>query len=60
MEEFLVRDRLGQEGTAELSARQVDAFLILETELRGEREDAQQKVSDDISKYGPDKAKRRR
>jgi hypothetical protein len=34
LEDFLVRRRLGGPPTAELSARQVDAFVILENTLR--------------------------
>ena len=42
VEEFLVRRRLGRMDLAELSARQVEAFTILEEELRREREYGQQ------------------
>jgi hypothetical protein len=37
LEEFLVRRRLGWIGLEELSARQVEAFIILEQELGGEQ-----------------------
>ena len=38
VEDFLVRRRLGGMRFEELSARQVEAFLILEQALAGERE----------------------
>jgi hypothetical protein len=41
IEEFLVRRRLGGTGFGELSARQVEAFSILENELEAERRDGQ-------------------
>jgi hypothetical protein len=37
VEEFLVRRKLGGVGFGELSARQVEAFVVLEKELEGER-----------------------
>jgi hypothetical protein len=37
IEEFFVRRRLGGMDFAELSARQVEAFVILEQALEGER-----------------------
>jgi len=42
VEEFLLRRRLGKMDFAELSARQVEAFAILEREFRRERENGQQ------------------
>jgi len=36
VEEFLVRRRLGETGVEGFSARQVEAFVILNRELRGE------------------------
>ena len=47
VEEFLVRRRLRRDGFAELSARQVEAFVILEKALaaRDERWPAQHKIS---------------
>lgn len=41
VEEFLVRRRLSATNFAELSARQVDAFLVLENELAKELRDGQ-------------------
>ena len=41
VEEFLVRRRMGGMDIAALSARQVDAFLILEKALTSEINDAQ-------------------
>ena len=42
VEEFLLRRRLGRMELRELSARKVEAFTILEGEVRREREDGQQ------------------
>jgi hypothetical protein len=42
VEEFFIRRRLGATGTAELTARQVEAFVILEKELAGEKSRGQQ------------------
>ena len=39
VEEFLVRRRLGFEKTGELTARKVDAFLILRDEMEREERD---------------------
>jgi hypothetical protein len=41
VEEFLVRRRLGGMDFAELSARQVEAFVILEKALTGKTSDGQ-------------------
>jgi hypothetical protein len=41
VEEFLVRRRVGGTGFAELSARQVEAFAILENELSTETRNGQ-------------------
>ena len=41
LEDFLVRRRLGARNFAELNARQVDAFLVLEDELAKEWRDGQ-------------------
>jgi hypothetical protein len=41
VEDFLVRRRLGGLHSADLSARQVEAFVVLEHELALERTDAQ-------------------
>ncbi len=41
VEEFFVRRRLGWPHTEDLSARQVEAFLILEKELAAEGSDGQ-------------------
>jgi hypothetical protein len=38
VEDFLVRRRLGAATIAELTARQVEAFVILEQALEGERQ----------------------
>jgi hypothetical protein len=40
LEEYLVRRQLGQRGAEGLDARQVEAFLILEHELRAETQHA--------------------
>ncbi len=42
VEEFLVRRRLGGTNFGELSARQVEAFVILESALAEERNDGEQ------------------
>jgi hypothetical protein len=42
LEEYFVRRKLGQKGIGGLSARKVEAFLILEQELETEAKDAQQ------------------
>jgi len=41
VEEFFMRRRLGRFDCTVLSARQVEAFVILESALRGERNDEQ-------------------
>jgi hypothetical protein len=41
VEEFLVRRRLGEAGIANLTAKQVEAFVILEKELAGEKNNGQ-------------------
>jgi hypothetical protein len=48
VEEFFVRRRLGAGDFASLSARQVEAFVILEKALAGEINDAQQNTRQDL------------
>ena len=42
IEEFVVRRRIGGRDSAELTARKVDAFVMLEDLLEAERRDGQQ------------------
>jgi hypothetical protein len=44
VEEFFVRRRLGGTAFEQLSARQVDAFVILESALAGERADGERRT----------------
>jgi hypothetical protein len=44
LEEFFVRRRLGGTAFAELSARQVEAFVILESALAEERSDGERRT----------------
>jgi hypothetical protein len=44
VEEFFVRRRLGGTAFAELSARQVEAFVILESALAEERNDGERRT----------------
>lgn len=39
LEEFLVRRKLGQKWPGELGARETEAFLVLESEWEGEKQD---------------------
>jgi hypothetical protein len=48
VEEFFVRRRLGAGDFESLSARQVEAFVILEKALAGEISDAQQNTRQDL------------
>jgi len=48
VEEFFVRRRLGIREIASLSARQVEAFVILERALAGEISDVQQNTRQDL------------
>jgi hypothetical protein len=48
VEEFFVRRRLGDGEFEPLSARQVEAFVILEKALAGEISDAQQNTRQDL------------
>lgn len=48
VEEFFVRRRLGAGDFALLSARQVEAFVILEKAVAGEISDAQQNTRQDL------------
>jgi hypothetical protein len=48
VEEFFVRRRLGAGGIESLSARQVEAFVILEKALAREIGDAQQNTRQDL------------
>jgi hypothetical protein len=50
VEEFLVRRRLGGIVLSELSARQVEAFLILEQALGTERGNGEHNTRRDLSK----------
>jgi len=50
VEDFLVRRQLGGIGFEQLSARQVEAFLILERELMAERNDGEHSTRRDLSK----------
>lgn len=47
VQQFLLRRSLGRTNFAELSARQADAFAILEREFRREREHGQQNARRD-------------
>ena len=44
LEEFFVRRRIGGTSFAELSARQVEAFVILESALAEERNDGERRT----------------
>jgi DNA replicative helicase MCM subunit Mcm2 (Cdc46/Mcm family) len=48
VEEFFVRRRLGGMNFTELSARQVEAFVILEKALAKEMNDGQQNTRQDL------------
>jgi hypothetical protein len=48
VEEFFVRRRLSAGDFASLSARQVEAFVILEKAIEGEISDAQQNTRQDL------------
>jgi len=48
LEEFYVRRRLGARDFTSLSARQVEAFVILEKALAGEMRDVQQDARQDL------------
>ena len=48
VEEFFVRRRLGGIRAAELSARQAEAFVILEHELESERRDGQRSARETV------------
>ena len=50
VEDFLVRRQLGGIDFEELSARQVEAFLILERELMAEQNDVEHGTRRDLSK----------
>lgn len=48
VEEFLVRQRLGGPAPAELTARQVEAFVILEAALVEERRSGERRTGDSV------------
>ena len=48
VEEFLVRRRLGATGIVDLTARQVEAFAILESALEKERQDGDRGAGDAV------------
>ena len=50
VEDFLVRRRLGGIVLSELSAKQVEAFLILEQAMAAERSDGEHGARRDLSK----------
>ena len=48
VEEFMVRKRVGTRGVEGLSAKQVEAFLILQEQLAAENKHGQQHTTDSI------------
>jgi hypothetical protein len=48
VEEFMVRKRLGERGLHDISAKQVEAFLLLEEQLAAEMKHGQQPTANTL------------